>query len=117
MPHEHTERMQQCIDNCTECHNVCVRTTNQNIEIGGKYAEISHIRILQDCARICATSADFMLRRSEMHASVCGLCAEACERCAEECERLADGDELLHRCAEICRKCAASCREMARMAA
>lgn len=113
MAQEHSAEMRECIDNCTQCHNICVETTSQSIEMGDKFGEISHVRILQDCAQICATSADFMLRRSDMHAMTCGVCAEACERCADECERLADGDELMRRCAEMCRRCAESCRKMA----
>jgi len=117
MPRTRNEQMQQCIDDCTNCHNICVETLDQNIEMGEKFAEISHIRTLQDCARLCATSADFMLRESALHPSVCGLCADACERCADSCERLAVGDELMRECIDMCRTCARSCREMAKMAA
>lgn len=117
MARDRNEAMQQCIDNCTDCHSICVETLNQNIEMGDKFAEIEHIRALQDCARMCATSADFMLRDSELHPKVCGVCAEACERCADSCETRVDGDELMLECIEMCRECARSCREMAQMAA
>jgi hypothetical protein len=81
--------------------------------MGGAHADRHHIHVILDCAQICATSADFMLRASELHHRVCGVCAEACDRCAEECERLANGDETLLRCAETCRRCADCCRRMA----
>lgn len=113
----HSTHIQECIDNCTQCHNICVETIDHCLEMGGKHAGASHIRIMQDCAEICATSADFMLRGSDMHAKTCGVCADACERCAEDCERIADGDEQMLRCAGMCRTCAASCREMSKMAA
>lgn len=113
MTHQLSTEMRECIDNCTQCHSICVETTNHCLEMGGKHAEASHIRLLLDCAEICATSADFMLRGSDMHGKTCGVCAEACERCAEDCERIADGDELMLRCAEMCRTCAESCRKMA----
>jgi hypothetical protein len=67
---------------------------------------------LLDCASICHTSADFMLRGSDLHRPTCGVCAEVCQRCAESCERMAE-DELDRRCAEVCRRCAESCRQMA----
>jgi hypothetical protein len=114
---QHGTEMQECIDNCTQCHNICVETIDHCLEMGGKHADAAHIRILQDCAQACATSADFMLRGSDLHPQTCGVCAEACERCAESCEELADGDEQMLRCAEMCRTCAASCREMASAAA
>ncbi|HWO93290.1 MAG TPA: four-helix bundle copper-binding protein [Dehalococcoidia bacterium] len=106
-------RLQQCIDNCTECHNVCIETVQYCLEMGGKHAEAQHIRRLLDCAEICALSADYMLRGSDMHRRTCAVCADACERCAQDCERFGD-DEMMRRCAEICRACAQSCREMAR---
>jgi hypothetical protein len=117
MSHHLSVEMRQCIEHCTNCHAICVETAQHCLQMGGKHADPNHIRALLDCAQICQTSADFMLRGSELHGRTCGVCAEACERCAADCERLADGDELMLRCAEACRACAASCRSMAQMAA
>ena len=114
--HQQSAEMQECIDNCTACHAICVTTINHCLQLGGRHAEASHIRLLQDCAQICALSADFMLRASPFHQRTCGVCAEICERCAEECERLAEGDEQMRACAAACRRCAESCRRMSHMA-
>lgn len=115
MAHQHHSDadMRECIANCTECHNICVETTIHCLGMGGEHASQDHIRVLLDCAQMCATSADFMLRGSDLHKRTCGVCAEACERCAADCERLAGGDDLMLRCAEVCRRCAESCRRMA----
>ncbi len=113
MPHQISAEMRDCIANCTECHNICIETAAHCLEMGGEHAAAHHIHLLLDCAQICATSADFMLRGSELHGQTCGVCAEACERCAEDCERLAGDDEVMRRCAEVCRRCAESCRRMA----
>jgi hypothetical protein len=107
--------MQECIANCTECHAICLATIQHCLQQGGKHAEASHIRTLQDCAQICATSADFMIRSSAFHARTCGVCAEICARCADECAAM-DDDPLMQQCAEVCRRCAESCRRMAAMA-
>jgi hypothetical protein len=72
------------------------------------------MRILLDCADICGTSADFMLRSSSQHGSTCAVCAELCRQCAKSCEQTGAEDEMMRRCAEICRKCAESCQRMAR---
>ena len=112
MTHAGTQQMQECIDNCTRCHATCVETITHCLEKGGRHAEVGHIRLLLDCAQICATSADFMLRGSDLHKLTCRACAEVCARCAEDCERLAD-DDVMRRCAEECRRCAESCRKMA----
>ena len=75
------------------------------------HAEPAHIRLLSDCAEICQTSANFMLRGSELHSRTCGVCAEVCERCATECDRMGD-DAQMKVCADMCRRCAESCRQM-----
>ena len=104
--------LEDCITNCLDCHSVCLSMVNHCLSKGGKHANPEHVRLLQDCAQICMTSADFMLRGSPMHSSTCGLCAEICRRCADDCAKMAD-DETMVLCAETCRRCAASCAEMA----
>jgi hypothetical protein len=111
MAHEMTAAMQRCIDNCSECHDICVQTVTHCLTEGGKHAEAEHIRLLLDCVEICQTSADFMLRGSPFHVATCATCADICEGCAESCAQFSD-DAMMERCAETCRRCAASCREM-----
>jgi hypothetical protein len=105
--------MRECINNCTNCHNICMETVMHCLQLGGEHAQAAHIRLLLDCAEICATSANFMLRGSDLHAQTCAVCAEVCERCADECERIGPDDEMMTRCAEMCRRCADSCHRMA----
>jgi hypothetical protein len=129
--------MRECIDNCTRCHNVCLETFNYSMWLGGSYSESVHLRLLLDCAEICATSANFMLRGSDLHRETCRVCAVVCENCATDCERYAvpgtgagapmsrhsgpphvskeNMDEQMKYCAEVCRQCASSCRQMAEM--
>lgn len=106
------EEMRRCIEECSTCHDVCLATVTHCLQMGGEHAEASHMRLLLDCAQICDTSADFMLRGSELHGETCRACAVVCERCAEACERFND-DEIMAACAEACRRCAESCRQMA----
>lgn len=117
MNHKHAEMdMKECIRLCTECHNTCLALIPHCLEMGGEHASVSHQRMLMDCAEACQTSANFMLRGSQLHTRTCGVCAEACERCATDCERLANGDEHMLACARICRECATECRTMASQA-
>ncbi len=104
--------MQQCIQNCLDCHSICLNTVTYCLQKGGRHAELAHIRLMLDCAEICNTSANFMLRGSDLHARTCGVCAELCQRCAEDCDRMGD-DAQMKACADICRRCADSCRKMA----
>ncbi len=105
--------MQECIENCADCHNMCMQTVAHCLERGGEHAAAHHIRALLDCAQACDASRDFMLRGSDLHAAVCGVCAEACERCAESCEAIGADDDVMRACAETCRRCAETCRSMA----
>lgn len=107
------DRMQDCITRCSECHDSCLETVMNCLQMGGEHASPEHIRVLLDCAQACDASRDFMLRGSELHHEYCRVCANACERCADECERLGGEDEVMRNCAEICRRCAQSCRTMA----
>ena len=110
------ERMRACIEQCNNCHAICTETVAHCLQVGGEHNESSHIRLLLDCAEICQTSANFMLRMSDLHGQTCGVCADVCERCAEDCERFGD-DRMMQQCAEVCHGCAASCRDMAEMSA
>lgn len=106
------QSMLQCIENCLECYGICLAAITYCLEKGGEHAEAKHVRLLLDCAEICQTSANFMIRGSALHPITCGACAEICARCAEDCERMTD-DEQMRKCAEACRRCAESCRQMA----
>lgn len=106
-------QMQQCIQECLSCHQTCLSmATNHCLEAGGKHVEPHHLRTMLDCAQICQTSADFMLRSSGLHARVCGVCAEVCATCAQSCEQVGDMQE----CVDACRRCEQSCRRMSQMA-
>jgi hypothetical protein len=107
-----SDRVQKCIDECTNCHHICLATVQHCLKKSGKHAEPRHITLLLDCAEICQTSANFMLRGSQLHVNTCMVCAEVCTRCAESCEQFSD-DEQMRACAEACRSCAESCARMA----
>ncbi len=111
MPHLSSD-MEACVRAGTECHHVCLETVVHCLQRGGAHAAEAHVRLLLDCAQICQTSADFMLRDSSFHGATCGVCAEVCAACAVACDQFADDSDMA-RCAETCRTCAESCRRMA----
>lgn len=112
MTHPISREMQACLDNCTECHQVCLETIQHCLEKGGAHADPEHIKLLSDCVAICQTSANFLTRQSGRHGSICAVCAQICDACAEDCEKFGE-DEMMKQCAEVCRRCAQSCRQMA----
>lgn len=113
MTHQISQEMRSCIDACLTCYRDCLETKAHCIGMGGKHVNAEHLGTLDDCAVLCETAANLMLRSSDLHADLCGVCADACERCADSCERLAGDDETMRRCAQTCRHCAESCRAMA----
>lgn len=108
---DHDAMMQECIALCAHCHKVCTDTATHCVEQGGRHAAQAHITPLLDCAQICQTSADFMLRHSPDRKGMCAVCAEICVRCAEDCETFSD--KMMQDCAKACRACADSCERMA----
>lgn len=111
------QKLQECIDNCEKCHKACLETVTYCLSESGTHTEATHIKLLLDCAQICNTSSDFMIRASSFHQKLCSLCTEICKRCAEDCERIGNSDGLMKECANICRECAQSCQSMEAMAA
>src|SRR5687767_4955653 len=110
-----THDMQQCIQNCRDCHRICVLSMNHAFAQGGEMCEAALIRVLIDCAEICQTSANFMLRSSELHHFTCAVCAQVCEQAKSACERFPD-DAQMRLCADACQRCADSCHYMAESA-
>lgn len=105
--------MKACIEECEKCHSACVQTISYCLQKGGHHASPAHILLLTDCAEICQTNANFMIRDSAQHKTICSACAEICDRCAQSCESMGE-DAQLKACAKSCRDCAKSCREMAK---
>jgi hypothetical protein len=107
-----SEDMQSCIELCLDCHRTCLETAAYSLDQGPEHADPAFIRMLQDCADFCQTSADFMIRGSYLYSNVCSVCSIICEEAASDCDDHGD-DPTIKECAEICRRCADSCREMA----
>lgn len=49
MSHERNQEMGNCIENCQNCHAVCLETISHCLEMGGEHANSEHIKLLQDC--------------------------------------------------------------------
>ncbi len=107
-----SDEVRECLKDSIDCYQTCTETTIRCLTMGGKHAEYEHLNLLMDCARICNTNADFMLRNSTYYPQTCGITADICDECADTCDRF--DDDFMKECASVCRRCAESCREMAR---
>jgi hypothetical protein len=107
------ELMQTCLSDCLKCYELCMQLIPYCLEKGGKHANPEHMKLLMDCAEMCQTSANFLLRGSKQHASTCTTCALICRVCGISCDEFGEDDEQMKACAAACFKCAESCEAMA----
>ncbi|MBS0657243.1 MAG: four-helix bundle copper-binding protein [Verrucomicrobia bacterium] len=96
--------MHESIHRCEDCHDACLHAVHDCLKKGGEHAEAHHIGMLLDCAQMCRTAHDFMIRHSHLHPITCAACAQICQACADACDKLGHAE-----LAAICRSCAESC--------
>lgn len=101
------EDTRRCVNHCVNCQASCLSMTTYCLQVGQHHAAMRHVRLLQDCAQICALAADFLLRGSEPGVDVCRICSEITDRCADACDAFAD--PAVRQCAATCRRCSTSC--------
>ena len=107
-----SEEVRECLRDSLDCYQTCIETITRCLNMGGKHAEFEHLNLLMDCAKICSTNADFIIRNSTYYPQTCGITADICDECADNCDRF--DEDFMKECASVCRRCAESCREMAR---
>ena len=107
-----SDEVRECLRDSLDCYQMCTETAARCLTMGGKHAEFEHMNLLMDCAKICSTNADFIIRNSTYYPQTCGITADICDECADNCDRF--DEDFMKECASVCRRCAESCREMAR---
>jgi hypothetical protein len=114
-----TNEMEECIQECLNCHRVCMQVFSHllTLESDAQPATPDQLRLLLDCAQLCALCADFLIRASEFDTSLSHLCREACRRCQQMCETLGQIDLMVPGCAVACARCANACTRVLTTAA
>lgn len=102
--------IQQCIQDCLNCHAVCKQTAEACKQAGGEHGKSEHIYMLLDCAEMCLTAAHFMQHNSPLYGYICQAAAQVANHCAGECEQMGDND-----CANACRNAAWSCEQLTKL--
>ncbi len=105
--------MQECARRCLNTYASCTLTAAHCLDMTAEHGGREHQTAMLDCARLCATAADLMLRGSPIHDAVCGVCAMACRICEKVCRSLGAGDAMVAECADVCARSAESCEDMA----
>jgi hypothetical protein len=106
------QALQTAAHHSQECESICITTIQYCLQSGGKHTEPTHMRLLQDCADSCESSAKYFARGSVYNAGVGNLCAQICDDCAASCDQFVN-DPQMKACADACRACAAACRQAA----
>lgn len=107
-----SDEVRECLRDTLDCYKSCTETLTKCLTISGKRVKAQHLNLLMDCARMCNTNADFILRNSPYHPQTCGITADICDECADTCDRFEE--DFMKECASVCRRCSESCREVAR---
>jgi hypothetical protein len=107
--------MQACAKACSDCQRECDMCSFHcsTLLAEGQRDHIASMRSCQDCAAICAASAQIVSRGGPYSGLICEVCAKACDHCAKTCEKFPK-DEHMKKCAEECRKCQKACQDMAK---
>jgi hypothetical protein len=105
-----------CIDACNECGESCTACADACLGEQMVADLVRCIRLNEDCADVCATTARLVSRQTEPDSALVraqlSACLVACEKCASECDRHAAMHEHCRICAESCRVCASACRDL-----
>ena len=98
-----------CATTCTSCADACL--SEEMVK------ELAHcIRINLDCAAICATTGQILLRQTEpewrlLYRQV-QACQAACRACAATCDQHAQMHDHCRVCAAVCRDCEQACDKL-----
>lgn len=115
-----TSGMAECILACVECAQACIACADACLAEKQVLELRRCIRLNQDCADICDTTArvlsrlyegDRMVLRAQVEA-----CAVSCATCGAECQRHGHHHEHCKVCAEACRRCEEECRKLMQLA-
>ncbi|GAA2138524.1 four-helix bundle copper-binding protein [Streptomyces synnematoformans] len=98
-----------CAQACTMCGDACLAEKSVG-DLG------VCIRLDQDCADVCETTARVLSRRTgydpELARQLLQACATACKACGDECDRHAAGHDHCRLCAAACRSCEEVCTDL-----
>jgi hypothetical protein len=110
------EQLAHAIESLNECASVCTTCADACLAEEHVQELVRCIRLNQDCADICRTTAAVLARPNNpdrnVVRSLLQACQAICESCGNECEQHAQMHEHCRVCAESCRHCAQTCSEL-----
>jgi hypothetical protein len=109
----HSDMLTSCAKACSDCQRACDMCSAHCVALltEGKSDHAKTMQMCNDCAALCAASAQIVARHGPLMTVICNACADACNQCAKACETHKN-DEKMKYCAEQCRLCEKACRTM-----
>ena len=109
----HSDMMLSCAKACADCQQACDSCSSHCLMLlaEGKTQHIKTMQLCNDCAVLCASSAQIVARHGPLMTVICNACADACNQCAAAFEAFKDDTHMKH-CALECRRCEKACRTM-----
>jgi hypothetical protein len=104
--------IQQCIQDCLNCQQVCLQSADAGQQAGSDSAKMDHLQMLRDCAELCLTTAHFLQHGSPLAGYLCQAAEQVTTICSNECDQTGDSD-----CANACRNVSWSCNQLTKMVA
>lgn len=100
------QEAERCIDALQACYAVCMRSVSYGyVKESGPLQE-EHVRLMIDCAEMCQTAANFLIRESDHYLRICREAAEICKDLVSSCEGVDGMEGIL----SICDECVSACR-------
>lgn len=102
----------ECLEACADCYQTCTETIAKCLTMGGVHSDPRLINLMTDCATICITNINFILRSSTYYPQTCDMAVGICDECGDECDKFEE--DFMKQCAAVCQRCAETCCELAR---
>src|SRR5438045_6589013 len=98
------QQVREAIQTLQQCHAICQSMAMTHcLETGGEHARPQHLRLMLDCAGICAFTADALGRKSQFHNRVALICAEGCRTCEKDFAALDGMEDCVQACEAFAR--------------
>lgn len=110
----HMSAFMDCAKACDDCARICNLCAAHctKMAVDGKKEHLATVRTCVDCASICKSASEIVIKSGPFSDLICTACADACKRCGDACEKHADHDPIMKQCAAECRRCEKACRMM-----
>jgi len=112
------DELAHCIGSCVICATTCTACADACLAEEMEHDLTECIRTNLDCADVCRTTGQALVRQTQPDFTLlyhqADACRFACNACAKICEQHADMHEHCRICAEACRQCEAACDKLLR---